>query len=787
MTRQRILLSLLIAAVRCWMPGWLPGQPVDVGGASTEVIGSANWELASRWTPDQIADRLTSLEVVPHWFGSADEFWYVYRTEAGIRYWRVDPHQRSKTALFDHAALAAELSKISGEVHDAADIQLQDLEIEGAGALLRFTVAEQRYEFATDTSELVTIESPTKPEIPEWCTVSPDQSRCVFGRGNNLFVLPLDTAGAPEVQLTHDGERGWAWGDPWKLVDSEDREPRKVSAVWSPDSRRVAMQRADARAVADYWIVNHLSEPRPTLSTVKLPLPGETTPEWQVWVVDVASGGSVQVESARWPSQTMEEFFIDPLWWSGDSQTLFFIRRSRGQRELDLCAADPQTGSSRVLVEERLDGMVYAHPMVELDGGGFLWWGIRDGWGHYSVHAADGSLVRQLTSGAFNAEDVVAVDESGVVVFLSANGRESGRNPYYQHLYRVGLGGGSMQLLTPEDADHTIVMSPTRRVFVDNFSRMDLPTRSVLREADGKLLMELETADVSGLVDAGWRPPELFVAKSADGVTDQWGVMWRPFDFDPAKRYPVVTRVYPGRMEEFIPRRFAPVDAETTLAQLGCVVVRFGNRGGTRLRGLAYREYGRDQFRDYGLADKRAVIEELADRFDFIDLDRVGIYGGSSGGFMTVSAMLVHPDFFKVGVAMTGPHDPSVQSAEWVERYAGVERVVDEDGVESWQPAVVSSNPEIAENLEGRLLMIYGSEDETVPLSHLLRMADALIEANKRFDMFVVPGTGHELSPWRYTYGLIWTYFAEHLIGEGRPGVEMFPEVEAAGGTRPTK
>ncbi len=756
-------------------PNALFGDEVDGRIQTLETVRTANWELAGNWGPDRISDRLAGLEVAPHWLGAGGEFWYVYRTEAGTRYWRVDPLRRSKTALFDHAALAAELSDISGKDHDAADLELQDLEVEGGGTLLRFTLAEQRYQFATGTIELVAIDSPKKPEIPEWCTVSPDGSRCVLGRGNNLFLLPLDTADAPEVQLTHDGERGWAWGDPWTLVDSTDLEPREVAAVWSPDSRRLAIQRADARMVADYWIVNHLGEPRPSLTTVKLPLPGEVVPQWQVWVIDVESGESVQVDTGRWPGQTMEEFFIDPLWWSGDSRTLFFFRRSRDQRMLDLCGADPVTGVSRILVEERLDGMVYAHPMVELVGGKFLWWGIRDGWGHYSLHAADGSTVRQLTSGAFNVEEVVAADEAGGVVFVSANGREQGRNPYYQHVYRIGLDGTSLRLLTPEDADHAVVMSPTNTVFVDNFSRMDLPTRSVLRDAEGELLMELETADVSGLLTAGWRPPELFAAKSADGTTDQWGVMWKPFDFDPAKRYPIVTRVYPGRMEEFIPRRFNPVNAETTLAQLGCVVVRFGNRGGTRLRGLAYREYARDQFRDYGLADKRAVIEELADRHDFIDRDRIGIYGGSSGGFMTVSAMLMHPDFFKVGVAMTGPHDPSVQSAEWVERYAGVERVENEHGSESWKPAEVGSNLEIAANLEGRLLMIYGSQDNVVPLSHLFRMADALIKANKRFDMFVMPGTGHGLAPWQYTYGLVWTYFAEHLIGDLRPGVDVFP------------
>ncbi len=770
-----------VGVLWCCLSGWLLAGEVGAAPDRSLRVRAANWELAGRWGPDQIADRLTSLEVVPNWLGDGDRFWYRFRTGAGTSYWLVDPLLGTRVPLFDHPALARALGDLSGATVDAANLGLQDLEVEAEGARLRFTVAERRYEFGTRTNELKAVDVPQNREVPDWCTESPDGSRCVFSRGNNLFLLSLDGAGESEVQLTRDGEPGWAWGDPWKVVDPTDLEPRQVAGVWSPDSKRVAMQRADSRMVADYWIVNHLDEPRPSLTTVKLPLPGEVVPQWQVWVVDVESAETTRVETARWPGQTMEEFFIDPLWWSHDSATLYFFRRSRDQRMLDLLAADPLTGSSRVLVEERLDGMVYAHPMVELEGGGFLWWGIRDGWGHYSLHGPDGSAVRQLTSGSFNVEDVVAVGGPDQAVFLSANGREKGRNPYYQHLYRVELDGTSLRLLTPEDADHKVTMSSTKTVFVDNFSRMDMPTKSVLRDANGKLLMELETADASGLMEDGWRPPELFSAKSADGTTDQWGVMWKPFDFDPSRRYPIVTRVYPGRMEEFIPRRFQPINAETALAQLGCIVVRFGNRGGTRLRGLAYREFAREEFRDYGLADKRAVIEELADRFDFIDVDRVGIFGGSSGGFMTVSAMLVHPEFFKVGVAMTGPHDPYAQSAEWVERYAGVERIVGENGSESWKPAEVPSNLEIAANLEGRLLMIYGSQDDVVPLSHLLRMSHALIQANRRFDMFVMPGTGHGLSPWQYTYGLVWTYFAEHLIGDLRPGVEVVPEPQSAG------
>ena len=752
----------LIARCTCWMV--LCGWVTIVMGEDLPVVTTANWELATRWSPDKIMDRIFSRDVRPNWMGEGDRFWYRWENSKGIRYWLVDLTTSSKEPLFDHHKLAVNLAENAQTNLDESNLDLKDLRVEAGGTILLFVSGEDRYEYLPRENRLESIER--KPAIPDWCALSPDGNTCVFARGHNLFASAPGGELDEEEQLTKDGVRGWGWGGPWELIDDGDLEPRKVPVVWSPDSLRVAVQRADLRAVAELWNVNHLADPRPSLDEFKYPMPGEKVPQWQVWVVDVESAAVRQVATDRWPDQTMEEFFVQPLWWGDDSSTLYFFRRSRDYRMLDLCAADPGTGRSRVLVEERLDGMVYTRPHIQLSDGRFLWWSIRDGWGHFALYDADGSLMGALTHGAFNVEDVVALDTDTRRVFLAANGREKDRNPYYHHLYRVSLDGSGLRLLTPEDADHSVVMAPSNAFFVDRVSRVDQPTRSVVRDANGKLVLELETADLGALKRDGWQAPEIFKALSADGVTEQWGVLYKPFDFDPQKKYPIITRVYPGRMEEYIPKRFQPVNAETALAQLGTIVVRFGNRGGSRFRGLVYREFARDQFRDYGLADKRAVIEELANRVPFVDRDLVGIYGGSSGGFMTVSAMLVHPDFFKVGVAMNGPHDPTIQSVEWVERYAGVERVTGEDGAARCVPAAVSSNLEIADQLQGRLLLLHGAQDEIVPLSQHMRMVDAFIKANKKVDQFIIPGAGHGL-PWRYTYGLVWTYFAEHLI-EGR-------------------
>ena len=510
-------------------------------------------------------------------------------------------------------------------------------------------------------------------------------------------------------------------------------------------------------------------------------MPGEAVERAELWIGEVASGEGTaakitSVDVARWPDQMLYDLFHETVWWSGDGATLYFTRRSRDYQSVDLCAADPATGAVRVLVEERLHAQVYVKPLVQLPKKGqLLWWSMRDGWGHLYLYGVDGAPVRQLTRGAFHVDQVLEVDEDGDVVYFLANGREDGRNVYYRQLYRVGLDGTGLRLLTPEDAEHACVVSPSREYFVDAYSRVDAGTKSVLRNARGMLVMDLEAADLSRLEAAGWQPPEVFVAKSADGVTDQWGVLLKPFDFDPHRRYPIVTKVYPGRQGEFIPRAFFPVSAEQTLAQLGCIVVVFGNRGGTFERGMAYREYGREDFRGYGLADKKVVIEQLCDRYPWIDPERVGMYGGSSGGVMTTSAMLLYPEFFKVGVAMTAPNDPSLYYNLWAERYFGVEQTTDEDGTVRWK-SEPEGNLELADRLRGRLLLIYGGADANVHPGHLHRMAQAFLAAGKRFDMFVIPGVDHGLGDWRTPYGLLWDYMAAHLIGDPRPGADRFPK-----------
>ncbi|MBU0754336.1 MAG: S9 family peptidase [Planctomycetes bacterium] len=759
---QRAVMLCLICILPC----------IDAAGQEKTAVVEANWEAALKWLPDKNYARIMSTELRPHWLPDSDRFWYGYLTGAGLKYWLVDPVQKSRVPLFDHARLAAELTRLTHDPHDLNNLGLQELTLMEGSEKIRFQLNCHSFEYDLIEEKVVQVETEAPAEPVPWQNRSPDNSIGVFAKGNNLFTLVLTDESAQEKQLTFDGEKGYSWGVDWEVVDDADETKRSIAGEWSPDSQYFALLRADLREVGDLWLVDHLAKPRPALKTYKCPFPGEKVPVWELWIFNRATQKMVPVDVERWPDQRLDDLFENTLWWSGDSKTLYFARRSRDFFKVDVCAADPVSGTALTLLEERLNGQIYIQPPHELPGEGALWWSMRDGWGHYYRYDLQGNLKNQVTQGPFTADKIAGVDEKEGLLFFEALGREKDRNPYYTHLYRVNLDGTGMKLLTPEDAQHACVWSPSKNFFVDNYSRVDLPTRCLLRDRDGRLILDLETADISRLIEAGWQPPRLFKAKSADGITDQWGVMYLPFDFDPAGKYPIATRVYPGRQDEFIPKSFWPVDAETVLAQLGCIVVRFGNRGGTYKRGFAYREYERDDFRDYGLADKKAVITQLAERHDFIDIDRVGIYGGSSGGFMTVSAMLVYPEFFKVGVAMTAPNDPGIYYNQWVERYKGVKQVTTEDGTVTWE-SEAAGNIELAENLQGRLLMLYGAQDDNVHPAHLFRMADAFIKAGKRFDMFIIPGADHALGDWRYLYSTIWDYFAEHLIGDPRKSVDI--------------
>jgi dipeptidyl aminopeptidase/acylaminoacyl peptidase len=491
--------------------------------------------------------------------------------------------------------------------------------------------------------------------------------------------------------------------------------------------------------------------------------------------------------------------------WTNGSDKLRFTRRDRLQRNLDLCELDVKTGECKVLLNESVENAFLEVQNVRYvkPGGDMIWWSERTGWGHFYLYDHNGKFKNAITSGAFRADSIVEVDADKGVMWFRGVGREKGENPYYRHLYRVNLDGSNLTLLDEGDANHDSTLSPSRKFAVDNFSRVDAAPKSVLRDDRGKIIMELEQMDLRRLHEAGWKIPETFKVKAADGVTDIYGNMWKPFDFNPNKRYPIILNVYPGPQTESVASAFSAVASPQRLAQLGFIVIQIGNRGGSPQRSNAYHSYGYNNLRDYGLADKKAGVEQLASRHPWIDVDRVGIYGHSGGGFMTAAAMLLPPynEFFKVGVSSAGNHDNNVYNANWSEQHHGLREVrvpkkktdvktatvqpdqnnqgqqqkqdekkdekKDDGEYETRFEIKVPANHELAANLKGRLLLVHGEMDNNVHPAGTMRLVNALIKANKRFDFMLLPGKAHSFGDMStYFSQMMYEYFAEHLMGD---------------------
>jgi dipeptidyl-peptidase 4 len=441
---------------------------------------------------------------------------------------------------------------------------------------------------------------------------------------------------------------------------------------------------------------------------------------------------------------------------------------------VDIVEADTKTGESRIVIPERLNTYIETKPLRLLNGGKqLIHWSERDGWGHYYLYDASGKLIRQITSGEFVCNSIEAVDEKTRTMYITAVGREPEEDPYYVHLYRVNIDTGDMKLLNPGVGSHGSTINDKNTYFIDTWSRVDTAPMSALYDTMGNKVLDLEKTDVSALLAQGYKFPETFAVKADDGVTDLYGVMYKPFDFDPAKKYPIIEFVYPGPQTESVTKTFSPRQANVSLAQFGFVVIEVGNRGGNPQRSKWYHNFGYGNLRDYGLADKKAAVEQLAKRHPWIDDTRVGIYGHSGGGFMSTAAMLVYPDFFKVAVSTSGNHDNSVYNRSWSEKHDGVKEVVDKEGNVTFEYDI-DKNQDLAKNLKGKLLLMTGDIDNNVHPANTFRVIDALIRANKRFDFHIIPGKRHgyaDATDW--VFWIRADYFCRHLLGYSPDSADM--------------
>jgi dipeptidyl aminopeptidase/acylaminoacyl peptidase len=683
------------------------------------------------------------------------------------------------------------------------------------------------YEFATEKLLLNEKYEADKPS-PPWAAVSPDKQTIIFARGQNLFTMDAanyakaqakaDDPSIVETQLTTEGEKDYSFardtqgqggqqddqendgggrqgGGAGRTVPTEQDKkfgPRTapVGISWSQDNKKFALIRNDQRKVADLWVINALANPRPRLETYKYGMPGEANqPQAEAWVFDIAAKKGVKVKTDAFKDQQMslntapvtnlqrEKGENSSRWLALDGNKLYFNRTSRDLKRIDVVEMDTITSEPKIVASERSNTYIEIQPIRPIKTATgqqqFIQWSERDGWGHYYLYDNTGKVLKQITTGEFQSTGIEEIDEKARTIYFNAAGREAGEDPYYTHLYSVNIDTGALKLLTPGNFTHNVSMNDKATFFVDTWSRVNTAPESALFDALGNKIMDLEKTDLSAAMAQGFKFPEPFVVKADDGITDLYGVMFKPFDFDESKKYPIIEYVYPGPQTESVDKAFSPRDWSQTLANVGFIVIEVGNRGGNPSRSKWYHNFGYGNLRDYGVPDKKAAVEQLAKQHPWIDINKVGMWGHSGGGFMTAASMFSFPDFYKVGVSESGNHDNSIYNRWWSEKHDGVKEVTDKDGKTTFDYDI-EKNQDIAKNLKGHLLLITGDIDNNVHPSNTYRVIDALIKANKRFDFILLPGQRHgygaaaDYAAWRRI-----DYFTQWLLGVSQDDIDM--------------
>jgi dipeptidyl-peptidase 4 len=794
---------------------------ISVFAQTTE---KANYALAAKFSPKRLEKMIFSTSVDPHWMKNSDQFWYMYETSSGKKWYIVDAAKGTKREMFDTDKMAADITRIVKDPFDGQNLTIDSLEFVRNETAIQFTVKSSMeiekkdttkkpvdikkenkifyFEYDLQTSVLKELTDVNRPKRrAEWASISPDQTIIIFSKNNDLYWM--DSANYRKAQikeedstivehkLTHDGMEDFSYGggrNETNVEKEKNKNKRKSAFVyWSPDGKHFTLLRTDNRKVKDLWVINNVAEPRPTLETYKYQMPGEKeNPIRHLYIFNIkdtsrriidASGFKDQ-EPGLWSApakQSSRDDKFRPLLWLGTNDYFFMSRTSRDLQHIDICRVDIKSGKVTPVIREELNTYVEIRRPGLINGGKeILHWSERDGWGHFYLYDENGNLKNQITSGPWHAEDIEQIDEKGRVLYFTGNGKEKGEDPYYLHLYRVGFDGSNLKLLNPGDYDHQVSMNDNTKFYVNNWSRVNTVPVSALYDATGKMVLNLEKADLTNLMAAGYKFPEPFKVKAADGITDLYGVMYKPFNFDSTRKYPIIEYVYPGPQTEAVNKAFGRgMDRIDRLAQVGFIVVTVGNRGGHPSRSKWYHNFGYGNLRDYGLADKKAAAEQLSDRFNYIDIDRVGIHGHSGGGFMSTAAMLVYPDFFKVAVSSAGNHENNIYNRWWSEKHHGVKENISEKGDTTYAYAI-EKNSELAKNLKGHLMLAHGDIDNNVHPANSIRMANALIKANKRFEFVILPGQRHAFGDMtEYFFWKMADFYSQHLLGNSNLPVDM--------------
>ena len=722
---------------------------------------------AEKFTQEKLNTMLFSTVVDPHWFQKGNNFWFQYKTSEGTFWYVVDPSARSKKQLFDRDEMASQLTEIVKDPFEARHLPIRNLKAQEDGRTFTFEVVSSQdakpkkedkekkdkkgktekevFYFSYDypTRKLTHLKDKEKePKKIRWGSISPDGKTVVYAKDLNLYRM-----------------------------SREDYEKAKKN---EKDSTIVEIQLTKDGVM----VVHH---------DYDLQMPGEKeAPIEHLYLFDMSDNSRKEIKVDAYKDQTLglsyspwlqkqRDMEDQPSIWLGDNNRFYLSRKSRDLHRIDICSYTVGQDSIVPVIKERMNTYQETRPLHLLSNGKeLIQWSERDGWAHLYLYDDKGNLKNRITKGPWHVEEILKVDNKARVIYFTANGMNPNENPYYEHLYRVNLDGSGLKQLSKGDYFHRVEVDDEARFVVDNFSRVNTVPCADLLDTNGNKVMTIQESDFSQLFAAGYKFPEPFKVKAADGVTDLYGVMYKPFNFDSTKVYPIVDYVYPGPQVEGTVYPFTRMTPRTDrLAQAGFIVISVGQRGGHPSRSKWYHNYGYGNMRDYPLADHKYAIEQLAMRYNYIDIDKVGIHGHSGGGFMSTAAMCQYPDFFKVAVSCAGNHDNNIYNRWWSETHHGVKEVVSEKGDTTFVYKI-ATNPQIAKQLKGNLLLIHGDIDNNVHPGNTLRVVDALIRAGKRFDMLILPQQRHGFGDMNeYFYWRLVDYFSEQLKGKSEKSVDI--------------
>jgi len=750
--------------------------------AASPVVTEADYRRAERFLSANVNDLVSGNILAQYW---QDDGRLVYRrsTGAGSEIVVADPGTGSSSALFDAEAVAAALASLSGDEVDASDLTLSRIELDSEQETLGFRFEGEDYQLNLSTMDLQ-----QEAESPDHEIFSPDGSKAAFIQDHNLWVR--DTASNALTQLTFDGveDYGYATNNAGWIRDDG------PVLLWSPDSRSIATFRHDGRNVGEMYLydtrVGHVE-----LDAWKYPLPGDE----HIFMIErivVHLEDEPRVVPLRMPpdphrSTTADHIadfdgrFLD-VEWSEDAAFLAFVSSTRDHKSATLRLSNPDTGDVRDIYNETVatyyeSGAATENWRLFVERNEFLWFSEQDNWGHLYLHdLTSGQMKRQLTSGNWSVLQVQQVDMENEQIYFTGSNREPG-DPYFHYLYRVNMDGSGLTLLTPEPAHHVINWSEDGRYFTDIYSTPTMAPVSVIRDRDGAVLQELGQTDISQLQAAGWVAPEPFVVKARDQQTDLYGLLYKPSNFDPASFYPVLNYLYPGPQTGSVGRRsFSPARSDKqAVAELGFVVVEVDAMG-TPGRSKSFHDAYYGNMGDNGLPDQVTTIRQLAADRPWMDIERVGIWGHSGGGFASTAGILRYPDFYKVAVSSAGNHDNRNYEDDWGEKWQGLLETYPETSPDD--PDAPSTNYDnqanqlLVENLQGKLLLAHGLMDDNVHPSNTLLMVQALVEAEKDFDLVLLPDSRHGFATNRYFMKRRWDYFVRHLLGVEPPADFRFAE-----------